>query len=184
MNEAKLIRARAVTSEHEQGMTIKAIAQKYKITERTVRNYLDEGKKLTAEKKAERNRERRASIEERQALSNTRKEKVKEDIKAGMTMQEAAAKEGLNYGTVTSYIRGENIPTDITYKETIRTGTYKKDLLEWAKRKSGGTIKTPEGEMTMLRIYPHIVECAKQYAKGYIITTFTLAEVYYMNQGG
>ena len=44
MNEAKLIRARAVTSEHEQGMTIKAIAQKYKITERTVRNYLDEGK--------------------------------------------------------------------------------------------------------------------------------------------
>ena len=98
---------------------------------------------------------------------------------------EAAEKEGLSYCTITDYIRGEKIPDGLlTYKDTLRAGQTKRTLQEWAKKKTGNTIKTPEGKMIMLRAYPHIVECAKQYAKGYIITTFTLAEVYYINQGG
>lgn len=195
MREAKLIRKAAVLADHKQGITVKALAKKYHISETAVRNYLKEDRAKTTpeaaaqeaqkrKRKQERDNERRCTVQERQARSQARKEKVKAYLDAGMTAKEAAEKEGLSYGTVTDYIRGENIPTDITYKDTIRIGQYKKELLEWAKKKSGGTIKTPEGKMTLLRVYPHIVECAKQCAKGYIITTFTLAEVYYINQGG
>ena len=198
MRAAKLIKARAVVSDHRNGATVKELAKKYDLSKATIRNYIHEAEdkkknsvaaaqraKIQKEIKEERDNERRNTLETRTAMAEERKEKVMADIEAGMTRKEAAEKEGLSYCTITDYIRGEKIPDGLlTYRDTLRAGQTKRTLQEWAAKKTGNTIKTPEGKMIMLRAYPHIVECAKQYAKGYTIATFTLAEVYYINQGG
>ena len=198
MGIAKEIKARTVVMQHSMGATIAELAKIHGLSKATIRNYIKEDKERKADKvaaeqklkeqkkiKVQRDQERRNKLETRSAMSENRKAKVLADIEAGMTRMEAAEKEGLSYCTITDYIRGEKIPDGLlTYKDTLRAGQTKRTLQEWAKKKKGNTIKTPEGKMIMLRAYPHIVECAKQYAKGYIITTFTLAEVYYINQGG
>ena len=198
MEKAKLIKSRAVASDHNAGMTIQELAKKYELTTVTIRKYIHEAEERKtnsaavaqkAEKqkqiKAERDNERRNTMKVRSDLAEKRKKKVLADIEDGLSTREVAEKEGLSYCTVTDYIRGEKIPEGaLTYKETIRTGQRERVLRKWAQKKVGNTIKTPDGKMTIHRVYPHIVECAKQYTKGFIVTTFTLAEVYYINQGG
>lgn len=198
MNEAKLIKARAVVSEHNAGATIKELAKKYDLSTTTIRNYIHEDEekrrdKKAAEqkeaaqkkKKAERDKERRNTIAARSALAEERKEKVRADIKSGLSMQEIAKKEDLSYCTVTDIVRGDALPEGTeTYRDMLCTAVRKKDLRRWAKDQPGRTIRTPDGKMTAIRAYPHIMECAKQCAKGFIITTYTLGELYYLNEGG
>lgn len=69
------------------------------------------------------------------------------------------------------------------YKVFMCPAQHKSVLRRWAKKLPGKSIETPEGKMTVLNAYPNILECAKQYKSGYLVTTFTLAEVYYLNRG-
>ena len=194
MREAKLIRKAAVLTDHKQGITVKALAKKYHLSETAVRNYLKEAKNTSEaaaqeaqkrKRKKERDNERRCTVQERQARSQARQEKVKAYIDAGMSPREAAEREGLSYGTVTDYIRGEKIPTSmLTYKDTLRTAVRKQELQKWAKDQWLRHIKTPEGKMLVLNAYPHIMECAKKTKQGFIVTTYTLGELYYINKGG
>lgn len=198
MRIAKLILSRAIVSEHNNGATVKELAKKYDVTTQTVRNYLKEDResrqdpkvikqkaKEQQKKKQERDQERRNTLEARTALAEDRKKKVRADVKSGMSMHEAAEKEGLSYCTVTDYIRGDRLPNTLTdYEDAICSAHHKRELMKWAAKQPGSSIKTPDGRMVVLRAYPHILECAKQCCSGFIITTFTLGEVYYMNQSG
>ena len=198
MGIAKVIKARMVVSDHNNGVTVKQLAKKYEVTTTTIRNYIKEDKERKEnkeavkkkaldqkQKKEERDQERRSPIEARTARAIQRKEKIKADVEAGMSRQEAAEKEGLSYATVTDYIRGDKLPEAVeTYRDMICTAVKKETIREWAKRQPGSTIDTPGGKMIVLEAYPNILECAKRCKRGFIVTTYTLGEVYYMNQGG
>lgn len=191
MREAKLIRKAAVLADHKQGITVKALAKKYHISETAVRNYLKEDRaKDTPEaaaqeaqrkkKKQERNEERRCTIEERTARSQERQKKVKAYIEAGMSPREAAEKEGLSYGTVTDYIRGEKIPTSVlTYKDTLCAAVGKCEIRKWAKNQLMSQLRTPEGKMTVCEVYPNILRLVNRQGHCH---SFTIGELYYINQ--
>lgn len=191
MNTAKLIRSRAVITEHEKGLTVKAIAKKYGISDATVRGYIKEAREKKADalaaeqkeaerakKKKERNNERRNTIEVRMALKDERKERVKADIQAGMSMHEAAEKEGLSYGTVGSYVRGEKIPEFGVYKDLMRTAVSKYEIRKWAKDQLMSQLKTPKGKMTVCEVYPHILRLVDHTGT---VSTYTAGELYYIN---
>ncbi len=192
MNTAKLIRSRAVLSEHKKGLTVKTIAKKYGLSDSTVRGYIKEDRERKADalaaeqkeaerekRKKERNNERRNTIEVRMALKDERKERVKADIQAGMSMHEAAEKEGLSYGTVGSYVRGEKMPEFGIYKDLTRIGVSKYHIQEWAKDQLMRQLKTPEGKMTVCEVYPHFLRLVD--TSGHC-QSFTLGELYYMNE--
>ena len=195
MGIAKSIKARMVAADHNNGVTVKELAKKYEVTTTTIRNYIKEDKERKEnkeavkkkaldqkQKKEERDQERRSPIEARTARAMQRKEQVKADVEAGMSRQEAAEKEGLSYATVTDYIRGDALLPNS--RDMLCTAVRKGDMREWAKRQPGSTINTPGGKMIVSEAYPYILECAKRCKKGFIVTTYTLGEVYYMNQGG
>lgn len=191
MREAKLIRKAAVLADHKQGITVKALAKKYHISETAVRNYLKEDRaKNTPEaaaqeaqkrkRKQERDNERRCTVQERQARSQARKEKVKVYLDAGMTPKEAAEKEGLSYGTVGSYVRSEKMPEFGIYKDLTRIGVSKYDIRKWARDQLMRQLKTPEGKMTVCEVYPHFLRLVDNSGN---CQSFTLGELYYMNEG-
>ena len=198
MGIAKEIKARTVVMQHDMGATIAELAKMHGLSKATIRNYIREDKERKADKVAAerkeaekkknkelRDKERRASMEERIALADERKKRVKADIEAGMSYQEAADKEGISSSRVADFVRGDRIPDALlTYKDTLCIAVQKRELTEWAKKQLMSSIKTPEGKMIVTGVYPHILECAKRRKDNYIITTFTLGEVYYLNQGG
>lgn len=196
MGIAKIIKSRIVVSEYNAGTTIKELSKKYGLTTATIRNYIRDDKerrknKKAAEKKAAeqkkmkavRDKERRNTLEARSALAEKRKEKVRADVKSGMSMREAAKKEGLSYGTVTDYIRGEKLPNIVeTYRDLFCVAVEESTMRQWAKNQIGRYIRTPDGEMIVLQTYPHIIECARKCKKEIIVTTYTHSEVFYLNR--
>lgn len=196
MGIAKIIKSRIVVSEYNAGTTIKELSKKYGLTTATIRNYIRDDKerrknKKAAEKKAAeqkkmkavRDKERRNTLEARSALAEKRKEKVRADVKSGMSMREAAEKEGLSYGTVTDYIRGEKLPNIVeTYRDLFCVAVEESTMRQWAKNQIGRYIRTPDGEMIVLQTYPHIIECARKCKKEIIVTTYTHSEVFYLNR--
>lgn len=173
MTKAKLIRKNAVLSEYKAGMGLREIAKKYSIGLKTVQEYLRDYRMSEYEEKEKKRKERSASI-------------VKED-KAGTDRREIAEKHSVSVQTVNDTIRQDKAskaPEDLLYKELMCPAQHKSYLRKWAYKKQGKSIKTPEGRMIVLNAYPHIVECAKQHMNGFIVTTFTHGEVFYMNQGG
>ena len=196
MGIAKIIKSRIVVAEYNAGTTIKELSKKYGLTTATIRNYIRDDKerrknKKAAEKKvaeqkkmkAVRDKERRNTLEARSALAEKRKEKVRADVKSGMSMREAAKKEGLSYGTVTDYIRGEKLPNIVeTYRDLFCVAVEESTMRQWAKNQIGRYIRTPDGEMIVLQTYPHIIECARKCKKEIIVTTYTHSEVFYLNR--
>ena len=198
MGIAKEIKARTVVMQHNIGATIAELAKMHGLSKATIRNYIreDEARKkdkkaaeqkeaAQKKKKAERDKERRNTIAVRSALAEERKERVRADIKTGLSMQEIAKKENLSYCTVTDIVRGDALPEDAeTYRDVLCTAVRKSELRQWAKDQPGRTIRTPDGKMTALRAYPHIMECARRCPKGFVVVTYTLGQLYYMNRGG
>lgn len=191
MGIAKIIKSRIVVSEYNAGTTIKELSKKYGLTTATIRNYIRDDKERHKDKKAAeqkkikavRDKERRNTLEARSALAEKRKEKVRADVKSGMSMREAAEKEGLSYGTVTDYIRGDKLPNIVeTYRDLFCVAVEKSTMRQWAKKQIGRYIRTPDGEMIVLQTYPHIIECARKCKKGFIVTTYTHGEVFYLNR--
>lgn len=173
MTKAKLIRKNAVLSEYKAGKGLREIAKKYDLSLKTVQEYLRDYRMDEYEQKAQKRKERTESIIE--------------DHNAGTTREEIAEEHNVSIQTVNDTIRqsiAEEAPEDILYKQLTCPAQRKRTIQRWAKKQPGSSIRTPEGKMTVLNAYPHILECAKQYKNGYIVTTFTLGEVYYMNQGG
>ena len=196
MGIAKIIKSRIVVSEYNAGTTIKELSKKYGLTTATIRNYIRDDKEMrknkrAAEKKAAeqkkmkavRDKERRNTLEARSALAEKRKEKVRADVKSGMSMREAAEKEGLSYGTVTDYIRGDKLPNIVeSYRDLFCAAVEESTMRQWAKKQIGRYIRTPDGEMIVLQTYPHIIECARRCKKEFVVTTYTHSEVFYLNQ--
>ena len=196
MGIAKIIKSRIVVSEYNAGTTIKELSKKYGLTTATIRNYIRDDKERRKDKKAAakkaaeqkkmkavRDKERRNTLEARSALAEKRKEKVRADVKSGMSMREAAEKEGLSYGTVTDYIRGDKLPNAVeTYRDLFCVAVEERRMRQWAKNQIGRYIRTPDGEMIVLQTYPHIIECARKCKKEFIVTTYTHSEVFYLNR--
>lgn len=173
MTKAKLIRKNAVISQYKAGKGMREIAKKYGLAMKTVQEYLRDFRMKEAEEAARKREERSASITK--------------DIKAGGDRHEVAEKYDVSYQTVNDTVRRditEQIPTDMLYKLIMCPAQHKSVIRRWAKKLPRKSIKTPEGIMTVLNAYPNILECAKQNKNGYLVTTFTLGEVYYINQGG
>lgn len=191
MGIAKIIKSRIVVSEYNAGTTIKELSKKYGLTTATIRNYIRDDKERHKDKKAAeqkkmkavRDKERRNTLEARSALAEKRKEKVRANVKSGMSMREAAEKEGLSYSTVTDYIRGDKLPNIVeTYRDLFCVAVKESTMRQWAKKQIGRYIRTPDGEMIVLQTYPHIIECARKCKKGFIVTTYTHGEVFYLNR--
>lgn len=191
MGIAKIIKSRIVVSEYNAGTTIKELSKKYGLTTATIRNYIRDDKERHKDKKAAeqkkmkavRDKERRNTLEARSALAEKRKEKVRANVKSGMSMREAAEKEGLSYSTVTDYIRGDKLPNIVeTYRDLFCVAVKESTMRQWAKKQIGRYIRTPDGEMIVLQIYPHIIECGRQCKKGFIVNTYTHGEVFYLNR--
>lgn len=191
MGIAKIIKSRIVVSEYNAGTTIKELSKKYGLTTATIRNYIRDDKERHKDKKAAeqkkmkavRDKERRNTLEARSALAEKRKEKVRANVKSGMSMREAAEKEGLSYSTVTDYIRGDKLPNIVeTYRDLFCVAVKESTMRQWAKKQIGRYIRTPDGEMIVLQTYPHIIECGRKCKKGFIVTTYTHGEVFYLNR--
>lgn len=191
MGIAKIIKSRIVVSEYNAGTTIKELSKKYGLTTATIRNYIRDDKERHKDKKAAeqkemkavRDKERRNTLEARSALAEKRKEKVRANVKSGMSMREAAEKEGLSYSTVTDYLRGDKLPNIVeTYRDLFCVAVKESTMRQWAKKQIGRYIRTPDGEMILLQTYPHIIECGRQCKKGFIVTTYTHGEVFYLNR--
>ena len=102
-----------------------------------------------------------------------------------MSTQEAAEKEGTSQSTIWSVLRAyrtAEVPPEILYSEIGMTGDRKGTIKRWADRQAGRTINTPDGQMIVTAVYPHIVECLKRTPKRCIKATYTHGEVYYMNR--
>lgn len=172
MTKAKLIRKNAVINQYKAGKTQREIAKKYGLALKTVGEYLRDYRMEEAEKAAGKRKERSASITS--------------EVEAGGDRHEIAEKYEVSYQTVNDTVRQgitEGIPEDVLYKVFMCPAQHKSVLRGWAEKLPGKSIETPEGKMTVLNAYPNILECAKQHKSGYIVTTFTLGEVYYLNRG-
>ena len=191
MGIAKLIKKRAVISDHGNGDDIKTIARRYGITVQTVKNYLKEEKEKKenakaakaqeeekAKRKKERDKERRTTLKARSALSQERKDRVKAYVDTGMSPLDVAKKEGLAYGTITDYIRtGKMTGLMTSYKDENCIAVRKNVINQWAREQIARQIRTPEGKMTVCEVYPHIMRLIQ----GKIYYTYTNAQLYYMN---
>lgn len=172
MTQAKLIKKNAAICHYKEGKAIREIARELDITPKTVREYLRDYRMQEAKEAAERRRKRSASITK--------------EVKDGGDRREIAQKYGVSRQTVNDTVRHditEGSPEDVLYKLYMCAACHKNVLRRWAKKQLGGSIQTPEGIMTVLNAYPNIIECAKRYGDRYLVTTFTLGEVYYINQG-
>lgn len=134
-----------------------------------------------------------------------RRAAVTDAYRAGMAIPDIEKKYGITAATIQVYLREEKIRTAEKKEESIigdlfrayRTSVVNPDILlseidmrgdrkgtirRWAKKQIGSTLKTPEGDMIITAAYPYIFECLKNTQKRVIKTTYTHAQLYYMNQ--
>lgn len=209
MGIAKLIKKRVVVSEYRNGINIRDLAKKYDLSTTTIRNYInedeeehkarkdnalrakekeaeirakerEEAKERKEAKKAERNAERRNTLEVRAEIAEGRRQRVKADIKAGISKEEIVEREGISRATINDYLRGDAIPEGAeTYKETICPAVRMRVIREWADEQIARQINTPAGKMTVCAVYPNFMRLTT----GSDYQNFTLGELYYMNVG-
>lgn len=170
----KHARRAAVIDSYKKGMSIEEMEKKYCISSNTIKTYL---------------RDEKVRIEEAKVIQQSRLKKrneaILEDVNSGMSTQEAAEKEGISQSTIQRVLRAyrtAEADPEILYSEIGMTGDRKKTIKRWADRQAGRTINTPDGQMIVTAVYPHIVECLKRTPKRYIKATYTHGEVYYMNR--
>lgn len=202
MRVAKLIKKRVVVSEYRNGVNIRDLAKKYDLSTTTIRNYINQdeeerqarkdnalrakGKeaeiraKEREAKKAERNAERRNTLEVRAEIAESRRQRVKADIEAGISKEEIVEREGISRATINDYLRGDAIPEGAeTYKETICPAVRMRVIRKWADEQITRQINTPAGKMTVCAVYPNFMRLTT----GSDYQNFTLGELYYMNVG-
>lgn len=202
MGVAKLIKKRVVVSEYRNGANIRDLAKKYDLSTTTIRNYINQdeeerqarkdnalrakGKeaeiraKEREAKKAERNAERRNTLEVRAEIAESRRQRVKADIEAGISKEEIVEREGISRATINDYLRGDAIPEGAeTYKETICPAVRMRVIRKWADEQIARQINTPAGKMTVCAVYPNFMRLTT----GSDYQNFTLGELYYMNVG-
>lgn len=171
----KHARRAAVIDSYKKGMSIEEMEKKYRISSNTIKTYLRDEKVRIAEK---------GKVIQQSRLQK-RNEAILEDMNSGMSTQEAAEKEGISQSTIQRVLRAyrtAEVSPEILYSEIGMTADRKKTIKRWADRQAGRTINTPDGQMIVTAVYPHIVECLKRVPKRYIKATYTHGEVYYMNR--
>lgn len=171
----KLRRRAAVINGYKQGMTIKDLENKYGISAATIKTYLRDEKIRSAE----------ATVMIQQDRLAERNEAIREDIESGPSAYETAEKEGTSCSTVWNTLRAYRtsvISPQILLSEIDMRGRRKGTIRRWAEKQIGSTLKTPEGDMLITAVYPFIFECFRHTPKRDIKTTYTHAQLYYINQ--
>lgn len=171
-SQAKSRRRAAIAKANREGMTVKEIAEKYGMTESTVKVYL-------------RNERVRAAQEEQGTVLAERNKAIRKDMESGLSVQETAEKEGVSchivYDTLRAY-RTSVVSPEILLSEIDMIGRRKGTIKRWAEKQIGNTVRTPQGEMLVTAVYPHFVECCRKTGNHYIQTTYTHGQLYYINQ--
>ncbi len=163
-------RKRAVINAHNEGLTLKQIAKKYKITVNTVRSYLREERIEAVEKRSE------------QILKRT--DEMVREREAGADPKEIAIIHRVSYSTVLDSLREyrtRGLMPGATYKEITCPAQTLRSMRKWAKDIVATEVNTPEGKMTVAKVNPYNVECIRKERYGIKRSCYTLGDIYYCN---
>lgn len=173
MNKAKKIKRtkemvkRDVVKDRTSGMSIRDIAEKHGLSPKTIRNYLGE-----------------AGVKLEKPTRESRKAAAVESFKSGKSRMEIAKEQNISYSSVMDYLREdfmEQAETGI-YKEIGGIGETKRTIRHWTKKQVGRYLRTPSGRKFVIEAYPHILVFHDKWGRTEGRTTYTAAEIYYMNR--
>lgn len=167
-------RMAAVINDYEDGLTVKEIAEKRSLATKTVKEYLRQHKYDTASEYHQK------KMEETEA----RAEVMAQELADGMSIQEIADRHGIDHTSVTLALRFRKVEAmdhDALYKQVICSARTSRYIRQWAKDKAGRILRTPDGEMVVTQIYPHMMVCTNLKQK--VRTTYMNWQLYYMNGG-
>ncbi len=158
-----------ITAERLDGMSLRQIAVKHDLSPKTIRNYLGEAK-----------------VKLDKPGRESRKVAAVRAYEEGKTSVEIAEELDLCLDSVRYYIRDDKAKRsgEEIYKEIGSIGVLKRHIKEWAIKQTGKYLHTPEGTLICTEAYPNLLVFHKKWGSVNGRTTFTTAEIYYMNKGG
>ena len=172
--EVKKRRKAIIVEAFNSGRTPEELEKEYGISAATIKTYIRDARVRAATKEA-------SSWQEG---FKKRNEEIVNDYESGMKTGELADKYAVSTRTIHRTLRAYKtslIDPEILLSELDMEGERKSTIRRWAKKQTGKILKTPEGDMLITANYNHIFECLKQNARNGFRTTYTHAELYYMN---
>lgn len=174
--KGKEARMAAVVRGHDEGLTVKELAEKHDLSINTVREYL---RLNTIDHVSGYHRKRMEESEERT-------ESMVQEYAEGLPIREIADRHGVSCSSVQQSLqhhRMDGADPDAIYKVLTCTAQDGRYIRGWASRQAGRTLMTPDGEMTVAELYPNIMLCIARRNKRIVSTTFTNGQLFYMNGG-
>lgn len=172
--EVKKRRKEIIVAAFNSGRTPEELEKEYGISAATIKTYIRDARVRAATEEAS------SCLEE----FKKRNEEIVNGYESGMKVGELADKYAVSTRTIHRTLRAYKtslIDPEILLSEMDMEGERKSTIRRWAKKQTGKILKTPEGEMLITANHNYIFECFKQNARNGFRTTYTHAELYYMN---